>query len=142
MTTPATHAPRARPMVTVTDHPSGMPHTRSTVATMARLATEGSHSYPIRSLATKIVHGVPSKQVRQELEAIYRWVRDQIRYRYDPLGLEWVQSPARTLIERSGDCDDMATLIAALAGSLGHRWRFLTVGPATNVMKHVATQAW
>jgi hypothetical protein len=131
-----------KPRVVITHHPSGMAHTKSTIATMCRLAREGSHSYPIRSAATKIVHDVPSKQVRLELEALYRWVRDHIRYRFDPLGLEWVQSPARTLAEQAGDCDDMATLLAALSGSLGHRWRFVTVGPTQTVMKHVAAQVW
>lgn len=109
---------------------------------MAKLAREGSHSYEVRSAATKIVHDVPSKQVAGELAALYRWVRDNIRYRFDPVELEWVQSPTRTMLERAGDCDDMAVLLAALAGSLGHRYRFLTVGPRAGVMKHVAVEVW
>lgn len=109
---------------------------------MARLAREGSHSYPIRNLATRITHDVPSKDVRGELGAIYRWVRDNVRYRFDPLGLEWVQSPQRTVIERAGDCDDMTTLIASLCGSLGHAWRFRTVGPSPTRQKHVAAEAF
>lgn len=109
---------------------------------MAQLAREGSHSYAVRSVATRIVHDVPSKQVGGELATLYRWVRDNIRYRFDPVDLEWVQSPARTLTERAGDCDDMAVLLAALAGSLGHKYRFLTVGPSKGIMKHVAVEAW
>jgi hypothetical protein len=128
--------------VTIEQHPDGMAHTRSTIRTMARLAKAASHTYPIRNLATSIVKGVPSKQVRAELAALYRWVRDHIRYRFDPVGLEWVQSPERTVKEEAGDCDDMATLLAALAGSLGHRWRFRTVGPSPHVMKHVCAEAW
>lgn len=132
----------AQPRVTIEHHPDGMAHTRSTIRTMARLARDGSHTYPIRNLATTIVKSVPSKQVRAELAALYRWVRDHVRYRFDPVGLEWVQSPERTIKEEAGDCDDMATLLAALAGALGHRWRFRTVGPANNVMKHVCAEAW
>ena len=136
-------APRATsPQVTITTHPEGFAHTRSTIATMAKLAREGSHSYEVRSTATRIVHDVPSKQVRGELQALYRWVRDNVRYRFDPVGLEWVQSPARTIAEQAGDCDDMATLLAAFAGSLGHKWRFHTVGPTPTIMKHVAVEAW
>ena len=37
---------------------------------------------------------------------------------------------------------DFRPLLAALAGALGHRWRFRTVGPANNVMKHVCAEAW
>lgn len=131
-----------QPTVTVTTHPDGFAHTRATIAIMSKLARKGSHTYAIRSLATRIVHGVPSKQVRGELLTLYQWVRDNIRYRFDPLGLEWVQAPERTVLERSGDCDDMATLLAAMAGSLGHKWRFLTVGPTPAIMKHVAAEVF
>ena len=109
---------------------------------MAELAQKGQHTYEIRNLATRIVHNVPSKQVTQELFALYKWVRDYIRYRFDPVGLEWVQSPQRTVKERAGDCDDMAVLLAALAGSLGHRWEFMTVGPTPTVQKHTAVKVW
>lgn len=128
--------------VTIEQHPDGMPHTRATIRTMAKLARDASHTYPIRSLATRIVEHVPSKQVRGELAALYAWVRDNIRYRFDPVDLEWVQSPERTLKERAGDCDDLATLLAAFAGSLGHRWRFKTVGPRPGVMKHVFAEVF
>lgn len=127
--------------VTYTQHAPGMPHIRSTIEKMAALAREGSHSYGIRNLATRIVHDVPSKQRTRELGALYRWVRDNIRYRFDPVGLEWVQRPERTVLERAGDCDDIATLLAALAGALGHPWRFDTVGPSAGVQKHIAAQA-
>jgi hypothetical protein len=130
------------PNVTITTHPNGFEHTRSTIAKMAKLARDGAHSYAVRNVATRIVHDVPSKQVPGELQALYRWVRDNIRYRFDPVGLEWVQAPLRTIAERSGDCDDMAVLLAALAGSLGHDYRFLTVGPTPSVMKHVAVEVW
>jgi hypothetical protein len=127
--------------VTVTQHPAGLPHVRSTIKKMAALARAGSHSYPIRNLATRITSGVASKDYRGEVAAIYMWVRDTVRYRKDPDGLEWVQSPARTVQELAGDCDDQAVLIAALVGALGHRWHFDTVGPSATVQKHVAAVA-
>jgi len=122
-------------------HAPGLPHVRSTVAKMAELASDAQDSYPIRNLATRITHGVPSKSPTAELRALYTWVRDQIRYRRDPLGTEYLQRPARTVAERAGDCDDLATLLAALAGSLGHRWRFRTVGSSPVAQAHVAAQA-
>jgi hypothetical protein len=128
--------------VQVTSHPNGMPHVRSTIKTMAKLAREGSVSYPIRNLATRITHHVPGRSPLRELRALYEWVRANIRYRFDPVGMEWVQSPARTVKERAGDCDDMATLIAALAGSLGHKWRFRTVGDTPTAQRHVQAQVW
>ena len=127
--------------VTYYTAPSGLGHAQASVKSMAKLAREGAHTYAIRSLATKITAGVPSKDRRGELAAIYVWVRDHIRYRFDPVGLEWIQAPARTVAEAAGDCDDLATLIASLAQSLGHRTRFQTVGPTPQNQSHVYAQA-
>jgi hypothetical protein len=128
--------------VRIVNAPGGLEHTKDTVRRMARLATEGSHTYAVRSAATRIVHGVPSKDRRGELQALYRWVRDNVRYRFDPQGLEWVQAPARTLEERAGDCDDLATLLGALAQSLGHKVRYRTVGTTAQRQTHVSVEAW
>lgn len=125
-----------------TSHANGMPHVRSTIRKMSELAKKGQASYPIRNLATRITRDVPSKHPTAELGALYRWVRDNIRYRYDPLGLEWLQSPQRTVLEGAGDCDDIATLLGALAGSLGHPYRFRTVGATPTVQQHVQVQAF
>lgn len=125
-----------------TSHVDGMPHVRSTIAKMSELARKGAESYAIRNLATRITRNVPSKFPTAELGALYRWVRDNIRYRYDPLGLEWLQSPSRTVLEGAGDCDDMATLLGALAGALGHPYRFRTVGASPTVQQHVQVQAF
>jgi len=122
--------------------PNGLGHALASIKSMAQLARAGAHSYEIRSLATKITRAVASKDVRGELAAIYVWVRDNIRYRFDPVGLEWIQAPARTLAEGAGDCDDLATLIAALVQALGHRARFQTVGPSPNAQEHVYAQAF
>ena len=122
--------------------PDGVAHTADTVKRMAQLARDGSHTYAIRSLATKITHHVPGKDTRGELAAIYQWVRDNIRYRYDPRGLEWIQAPDRTVQEKAGDCDDLAILIAALVQAIGHRTRYRTVGKTDKRQSHVHAQAW
>lgn len=130
------------PRITESQHADGWPHARSTVRRMAQLARDAAQSYEIRSLATAIVQDVPSKQTTAELGALYRWVRDYIRYRFDPVGVEWLQSPSRTLEEGAGDCDDIATLLAALAESLGHETRYHVVGPDADTPQHVAVEAW
>ena len=108
---------------------------------MATLAREGGHTFEIRNWATRVTHRVPSKQPLQELAALYVWVRENIRYRNDPHGLEWVQSPKRTLIELAGDCDDMAVLLGAGAIALGRPIRFEIVGPAPGAYRHTYVQA-
>lgn len=110
-------------------HPDGVPHQRATVHKMLELARAGAHTYEIRHLATEITRHIPSKQPLAELAAIYVWVDRNIRYRNDPVGLEWVQSPSRTIAEGAGDCDDIGTLLASLALALGRDIQVSTVGP-------------
>lgn len=128
--------------VTLTNHPAGIAHTKATIRKMAELTRKYSRTFPIRSLATRITHDVPSKQRRQEIEAIYKWLRDNIRYRQDPVDIEWLQTPERTVKEMAGDCDDIATLGTSLCEALGHPTRFITVGPAHNRQAHIAAQCF
>ncbi len=128
-------------VVQVSNGPDGLGHALGSVKKMARLARAGAHSYAIRSLATRITRNVPSKDKRGELVALYRWVRDNIRYRHDPRGLEWIQSPERTVEERAGDCDDIGTLLSALAQSIGFSMMYRTVGPTVHNQQHVSTEA-
>jgi hypothetical protein len=52
---------------------------------------------------------------------VFEFVREHVRYCLDPRGLERLQTPAWTLlVDEQGDCDDQATLVAALALCLGH----------------------
>jgi hypothetical protein len=129
------------PKITITTQ-APKEQTGSTVRKMAELARRAGQRYPIRHLATQITATVPSNDRKGELLAIYQWVRDFIRYRYDPTGIEWLQTPERTIRERAGDCDCLATLIASLASALGHPVRFRSVGPAPDQQRHIAVEAF
>lgn len=70
-----------------------------------------------------------------ESRAFYFWVEENVRYRFDDeaardvppgalvgdgrAGAEYFQSPAETLAERAGDCEDMAALEAAFHRHFG-----------------------
>jgi hypothetical protein len=112
------------------------------MATLAADRDRGGHSLPIRQWATRVVHNVPGKARLQELAALYQWVRDHIRYRSDPHGLEWVQSPMRTLEEQAGDCDDMAVLLAAGATALGFKTRYRIMARKPGRWQHVWAEAF
>jgi len=75
-----------------------------------------------------------------EIDALHRFVRDQIRYVRDPDGYELVQSPEKTLEYAQGDCDDQATLLAALLKSIGHPSRFIALGFEGGPLSHVLVQ--
>lgn len=55
------------------------------------------------------------KQARK----IFEYVRDEIQYVYDPMGLEEIQSPETTLKLRAGDCEDQAILLSSLLSAIG-----------------------
>ena len=101
---------------------------------MARLAWEGKRNRFVRLKALDIVHkaGVKPHDWVGEATAIMRWIqnRKNMRYFLDPQGVEYFQSPERTLIDRAGDCDDLAMLYAAMMGSIGHRSAFILTDPS------------
>lgn len=123
------------------EHPAGIRHSQDTVKKMARLAREDAYTYKMREFLALILRDVPSKQPRQELETAYKWVRDHVRYRNDPEGMEWVQRPLATLRLLVGDCDDIAALLKSIAIHLGRGTRLETRGPTEWKPKHVLVLA-
>jgi transglutaminase-like putative cysteine protease len=97
----------------------------------------------VRETALRVTRGCqPSNRGGwfPEIHALHAFVRDQITYRHDPDEFELVQSPAKTLEYRAGDCDDKATLLAALLKCLGHPARFVAVGRGGQSFSHVAVE--
>ena len=108
--------------------PDGIGGVRATLAAMRQAAIQASVTLEIRSLAESIVENVPPKDFKGELEAIQDWVRTNIRYTRDPLYAETLKLPHALLEARQGDCDDQATLVAALSLSIGFKPRFVAIG--------------
>lgn len=94
----------------------------------------------IRQTALDIVRRLPARQWGSEVAALHSFVRDQIRYVRDPVGVETVATPEKTLELRAGDCDDKATLLAAMLESIGHPARFMAIGLNGGPFSHVLTQ--
>lgn len=123
--------------------PSGTRGTRETLRLMAKAARAARKTLPIRQLALSIVRSVPGhKNFRGQVAALHEWVRDHIQYVQDIRDVETLQTPQKTLEFRQGDCDDQATLLAALLESVGFRTRFVavklkTIGPFVHVYTEV-----
>ena len=96
----------------------------------------------IRAKALQILssRGIPPRAYMREAKALHEFVRDQIRYVRDPVGVELVQSPEKTLEIGQGDCDDKATLLAALLEVTGHPARFTVVAFGGKGFSHVLTE--
>ena len=72
----------------------------------------------IRELAVKIARRYPAGDFKQA-RRIFEFVRDEIFYIYDPLGVEEVQTCEETLKLKSGDCEDKIILLVSLLEAIG-----------------------
>lgn len=120
--------------------PSGVAGIRETLKYMSRLTNSYKKSPVIRELALAIVKDIPPKKWQREVNAIFRYVRDTIRYTKDIRGCETLQTPVQTLKIKQGDCDDQSMLAAALLETIGHPTRFVAVGFTPNSFSHVFVQ--
>jgi transglutaminase-like putative cysteine protease len=94
----------------------------------------GERSALLRSVTEEVVQGLQPKDYLSEIIAIRNWVASHVRYVNDPLTTEWTKDPQRLAEEilakgvAAGDCDDIASLIAAMARQCGREAEFVTVG--------------
>lgn len=101
----------------------------------------------VRNLAVKLTsngfwngRGLKQKDFGGEAKRLNDYVRDEIRYVGDINGVEVVMTPETILEVGAGDCDDKATLLAALLLSIGHQPRFVAVSLDGREFCHVWVQ--
>lgn len=115
---------------------------RQTLGAMRRFVRKYRTNGTIYTLARSIVDPVRAKDYYGEMVAVFKWVQNHIRYVRDIDGVESVQTPLATLEIGQGDCDDMATLLAALLSAIGAPVRFAALGFApSNEYSHVIVEA-
>ncbi len=110
--------------------------TADTIAAMQALVDEALTDAHTRGRLNRIVEMMPSTRphVIDFAQALYAWCRRFVAFERDPVGEELIRSPADVLdqIDRQDqarvDCDDLATLGAALSAARGARPVFITVG--------------
>lgn len=126
----------------IPDGPEGTVATLKIMRTFARNAIRDP-AMIVRNQAEHILNaaGVAPRAYMQELIALQEFVRDQISYTQDPEDVEMVQTPQKTLESARGDCDDEATLLAALLLSIGHPARFVAVGFNNEPLSHVLVES-
>lgn len=118
----------AGPPVEYVEIPNGVAGTAATIEPMAKLAMQGSRHPEVIELARMIVSHVGHQDYRGEIEALFWWVREHVRYVQDPRLMEQIQHPHHTLlVVGAGDCDDLVISLAALGMAIGHGALFRTV---------------
>jgi hypothetical protein len=106
---------------------SGDAGVEQTINEMRGLVDEALRDPSIIRLATDILRSVPAFDDYGEAEALYNWVRANIRFTKDPVNKEKLYPPAELLKIRAGDCDDISMLLGTLLMAVGYPARLMTV---------------
>lgn len=111
--------------------PRGDLGTDATIARMATLARWRSLDPAVRAKAVEIVRYLDGRAPALQARYLRDWIDDRVQFLPDPTLVEALHDPVEVLmtIARHGiarvDCDDVATLAAALGLSIGLRPRFV-----------------
>jgi hypothetical protein len=106
---------------------NGDPGTAQTIALMRRLIDAALADATFVRTAIEIVRDVAAFNDLGEAEALFSWVRRNIRFTKDPLTKEKLYPPQELLKIRAGDCDDIAMLLGAFLLAVGYPARLITV---------------
>lgn len=111
---------------------SGERGTAQTIELMRRLIDDALTDPAFVRQAIDIVRTVPAFDDHGEAEAVYNWVRSNIRFTKDPVTKEKLTPPRELLKLRAGDCDDISMLAGAFLIALGYPARLVTVAANAN----------
>lgn len=98
-----------------------------TIKAMRRLVDGALSSSSFVRFAKDLIRRVPAHDEWAEAETIYTWVLQNIRFAKDPVTKEALYPPSELLKIRSGDCDDISMLLAALYLAVGYPARLVTI---------------
>jgi len=102
--------------------------TDETLNAMAELAIEASQDPYFVEFARSIVRDCPSRDEECVLTTVLEWAAEHIKYNFDPMFMEWVQSPGwLAFVSGEGDCDDLSCFIVAVLLALGRSAGFKAV---------------
>lgn len=107
---------------------SGLVGTEQTLALMRMLIQEWKTDPSIRDRSIQLISRVAPKDDVGEVDAIFRWVRDNIRYVRDVSGIETLHTPNLIIAQAAGDCDDKVILLCTMLESIGYDTRCDAVG--------------
>jgi len=105
---------------------------------------EGKQDAQIRRIASAILNQrcgnewcIPEKDWKAEVEAIFEWVRNNVRYTLDPNELELFQRARRSLENGTADCDDQVILAGALLQAVGYPLRLVVIDTGRGGYSHI-----
>jgi transglutaminase-like putative cysteine protease len=130
--------------VTLAAAPSGRAAPFHTLRVMRQMVNgeRGKINPHVMRTAINLAIQVPARDYLSEVKAIFDYVRGAVRYLRDVHGLETIADPLTTLHRMVGDCDDKATLLAALLEVVGNPTRFVIAQYAGDDYEHVYVEVF
>jgi len=102
---------------------SGSLGTSDTLRAMAGLAIEAVTDPWFVNEARSVVRGIPSKDYKQEADAMLQFAKEQVDYREDPIApglVNWIPSPGYLLgVDNQTNCAGLTVLLCALDLAIG-----------------------
>jgi hypothetical protein len=92
--------------------------------------------------AIDIVRAVPGYDELGEAEALYNWVKRNIRFVKDPVTKEKLYPPRELLKIKAGDCDDIAMLLGAFFWPSATRRASSRLAPTKRILRSFRTFTW
>lgn len=77
---------------------------------------------------------------RAGLKKLFWWVKENIEYKEDPLGVQWIREPARLWHDGVGDCKSYTLFIVSVLENMGLRYSIKFVNterPGKRTVNHV-----
>lgn len=119
--------------------PRGQAGTAATIARMIRVAQHGKRDDRIRQLCGRVIENCGQKDYYCYAKSIHDFVTHKIKYAYDPVDVELVESAWNVVKNGIADCDSKCGLFAAMCEQVGLPVQFVTVkgNPSSNEFTHV-----
>jgi len=109
------------------------------IEVISKMIKAGKANPDIRKLVSKILHdrSVEGKDWNGEVEAVFEWVRENVRYTRDTEGLDTYTEPLKTVDLGIGDCDDLSILLGSMLGAIGYPSKLKVVSMTGDGWDHV-----
>jgi hypothetical protein len=98
----------------------------NTVKEMIKIIYSSSANPYVRKFAERIIRDIKDRDEMGEIQAVYDFMINHIKYVHDPLGIEFIQTPPYILNQMelgdipALDCDDYTVLSLSLLRSIGY----------------------
>ncbi len=98
-----------------------------TVCEMWKLVNAATKDETVIAIATKIIADIPARDYTGMANAIFSYVKKNIKFLENPTGTEMLSDPLALIERGAGDCAEQSVLVASLAQALGMNVRFKTI---------------